>query len=246
MTSSADKTMTPTADESAVILTDYLKRREPFFFIRYGDGALECIYDPSKRHTCDGELYSKELSEALLDAWVTLQGSDHAVFAGDWQSATFGSGSGDNRERDRWLALTGESPFRFIHFEALLLMRRSAVLVEFYRTVKTDRRRKVYMGPAKNAAAARFLNAYHLVTPMVPDLITRVDELLAGLDSFGFEVLLYGAGMAGNVVAVKAFERYPDRTYISLGSALDPLFSEKSRAQQLPKAMLRGMFRGIL
>jgi hypothetical protein len=237
-------TTTPTADESALILIDYLKRREPFFFIRYGDGALECIFDASKRKTCDGEVYTDELGRALMIAWARLSGSEATVFAGDWQSASFGGGSGNNYELDRWKALSDNVPFRWIHFEALLLMRESAALVDFYRTVRADRRRKVYMGP--HAAAARLLRAFHLPTPMVPNLLEQREKLVAGLDAFEPEVVLFGAGMAGHVVAVDSWERDRSRTFISLGSALDPLFGNKSRSQQLGAAVLRKMFRGML
>lgn len=250
MTSSPDKAKTPTADESAWILIDHLKRREPFFFIRYGDGALECIYEfapglpTEKSRTCDGELYSRELSLSLLDAWARLETAETTVFAGDWQSASFGGKSGNNPELDKWTALTFGVPFRFIHFETLLLMRNTDALVEFYRTVRADKRRKVYVGP--HEAAARFLVARHVKTPMIPDLIRYTATLVEEIESEPFDVCLYGAGMAGNVAAVESWSLDRSRTYISLGSALDPLFGRPSRSQQLSRRVLLAMFRGML
>jgi hypothetical protein len=237
---------TPSADASAAILIDYLKRAEPFFFVRYGDGALECIYDGDGR-TCDGEIYTPELGRALLDTWARLASAETKVFAGDWQSASFGNGSGNNREAERWEALAIGARVEWIHFETLLLMRESASLVELYRTIRHDRRRKIYIGPEKNAGAARFLQARHMVTPMIPNLYDKLEPLGRALDAFEpFEVVLYGAGMAGNVLAVDSWEKHRDRTYISLGSALDPLFGHKSRSQQLPSVLIRRMFRGML
>lgn len=248
MTNSPDKTTTPTADESAELLTAHIRLQDPFFFIRYGDGALECIYDEPRGpgRTCDGELYSRALGLELLNAWCRLESGRGTVFAGDWQSATFGRGSGHNREEQRWLALTSLAPFKWIHFEALLLMRESAALVDFYRAVRADPRRKLYLGPGKNAAAAQFLGAEHLFTPMVPNLYLQLPALQEELERRDFDVLLYGAGMAGNVAAVESWSRHKDRTYISLGSALDPLFSAKSRTQQLPKHKLVAMFKEML
>lgn len=255
MTSSNDKsypqvpdlrTDFPTADESAALLTEQLTSRRPFFYVRYGDGAIECMWKPGSRHTCDGEMYSPDLAAALGDAWGDLIAEALAgatVFAGDWQSASFGNGSGHNPELDHWKKLIAGAPFRWLHFEALLLMRESQALVDFYKAVRWDRRRKVYMGPIKNSGAARFLRANHMVTPMAPDLIAQREKLGAQLDAYEAEVVLYGAGMAGNVVAVDAWKRNTDRTYISLGSALDPLFSGRSRSQQLPAHVLRQMFR---
>jgi hypothetical protein len=239
---------TPTADESAKILTAHLKLHDPFFFVRYGDGALECIYDEgySIAGTCDGEVYTRDLGLALLAAWARLEASSGPVYAGDWQSASFGGGSGHNREEERWAALTDGSPFIWVHFEALLLMRESPELIDFYRTVRGDPRRKVYIGPLKNRNAAAFLGARHVVTPMVPDLINQVPAVVEILERHDFEVCLYGAGMAGNVIAVESWARHPDRTYISLGSALDPLFGAKTRTQQLPRARLERLFREML
>lgn len=241
------ETKTPTADQSAAILADHLRRREPFFFIRYGDGATECIFDPKKhRHTCDGEFYTEDLGKMLLLTWRKLANGRETVFAGDWQSASFGGKTGNNRELERWHALTSNVPFRWLHFEALLLMRESTELVNFYRAVREDRRRKVYMGPQRNAGAARFLGAFHLVTPMIPDLIHRRLNMVASLEAFSPEIVLYGAGLAGNVIAVDHWERHPDHTCISLGSALDPLFGPRTRTQQLPPQVLKRMFRGML
>lgn len=248
----AKTTATPTADESAAILADHLRRKEPFFYVRYGDGAIECIYDEARPapHTCDGEVYTKTLAEALLSAWTRLETSPHKVFAGDWQSASFVElGRRNNREKDRWTALTLHAPFEFIHFEALLLMRESRVLVDFYRAVRDDRRRKVYMGP--HPQAAQFLRAQWVRTPMVTDLIRQRDEYVLTLQSLNPDVVLYGAGMAGNVIAVDYWDRrlaagMENTTCISLGSAFDPLFGKKSRSQQLPAATLRRMFRGML
>lgn len=249
MSSTDNLTTTPSADASAALLTEHLNRREPFFYVRYGDGAIECMFRPDKRHTCDGEVYSPELAAALGDAWTDLAAGAMAgasIYAGDWQSASFGNGSPMNRELEAWSKIIHGAPFKWIHFEALLLMRESRALVDFYRAVRADYRRKVYIGPVKNAGAARLLKAFHLVTPMVPDLITRRAEILAGLDAFAPHVVLYGAGMAGNVIAVDDWKRHPERTYISIGSALDPLFGNKTRAQQLPRLTLRRMFRGML
>ena len=77
-------------------------------------------------------------------------------------------------------------------------MRKSEALVDFYRTVKKDSRSKLFMGPDFNAGAGRMLGAAHLATPMI-DLFNQVDRLLAELLRFPFQILLFGAGMAGQI-----------------------------------------------
>jgi hypothetical protein len=132
-----------------------------------------------------------------------------------------------------------------IHFEALLLMRRSVQLREFYRAVREDPRPKIFMGPEWNSGAAKMLGATHLVTP-TRDLLDHTDRLLAQLRGRQFEILLYGAGMAGNIPAIRHWEDNTDRTYVNLGSALDPLFYRRTRNQQLGTEELKAMFKGML
>ena len=55
-------------DQSAALLSRRIRHRMPFFFVRYGDGAIECI-NGKKGRTCDFEEYSSELGSDLLAAW---------------------------------------------------------------------------------------------------------------------------------------------------------------------------------
>lgn len=231
------------ADESARALTAKIRRQEPFFFVRYGDGALECI-NSFAGSTCDGEMYGPVLGAELLLAWESLMQGKH-VYVGDWLSASFDGSSEHARYTRQYARLVGKAAPIWLHFEALLLMRESQALVDFYRTVKADTRRKLYMGPAENAGAARMLGADHLVTPM-KGLFECRGVLLKKLLASDFEVLLYGAGMAGNIPVVKCWEQYPDRTYVNLGSALDPLGRGKSRRQQISPERARELFKDLL
>jgi hypothetical protein len=242
--------MTPGPDESAGILTGKIRNREPFFFVRYGDGALECIYNRGHGRTCDGEQYSGELGSALLDAWVSLvilgfiyRGRN--VYVGDWLSASFDGPNDPSRYRDLYQKLVQDAEPDFLHFESLLLMRESEALVNFYRAVKQDPRKKMFMGPWWNRDAAKMLDADFLETP-TKDLFAHVDVLARQLTSRKFDVLLYGAGMAGTIPAVKCWERFPERTYVNLGSAMDPLFYRRTRRQQLATGQARALFSDLL
>lgn len=227
------------ADQSAVFLTEKLCSKEPFFFIRYGDGAMECIQGRSG-HTCDGEEYSHDLGAALLLSWVSvLHGSN--VYLGDWLSACFERSTEKTRYEDFYSHMTKGRQLKWLHFEALLLMRESEQLVEFYRAVKGDSRKKLFMGPRGNIGAAEMLGADFLETPM-SHLFMQAGGLTEELLNRDFEVLLYGAGMAGNIPVTRCWKRYPERTYVHLGSAFDPLFRGKTRRQQLHPVRARGLF----
>ena len=235
------------ADESAVYLAQKLRASEPFFFVRYGDGAIECM---TGKHgeTCDHEPYGPSLGTELQKAWRALMCgccTYPPVLVGDWLSASFDEKSHHARYEKEYDALVSMGAPDFLHFEALLLMRESEELVDFYRAVKEDSRRKVFMGPAECAGAAAMLGAEHLVTPM-RDLFSHADRLTYELQRKSWEVLLYGAGMAGNIPAIRSWVRYPERTYISLGSAMDPLFRGKTRWQQITQQRARILFRELL
>jgi hypothetical protein len=232
-----------TADQSAWLLTGRIRERLPFFFLRYGDGAMECMRGDSGQ-TCDGEGYSPTLGLALLRVWESVKHGEN-VYLGDWLSATFDDSKPDTRYATLYRALVGSVPRNWLHFEALLLMRESAPLVDFYRAVQDDPRRKLYMGPATHAGAALMLRAEFLDVPM-GGLFHWADALGEYLAQNDFEILLYGAGMAGNIPVARCWERFPERTYIHLGSALDPLFDRRTRRQQIQPARARYMFRHLL
>lgn len=168
------------------------------------------------------------------------------VYVGDWLSASFDAGSEHARYAQQYAELIGSGTPEFIHFEALLLMRDSRALLDFYKAVKVDTRRKLYMGPLDNESAAKMLGAEFIPTPM-RDLFRFSEVYSRALLDREFDILLYGAGMAGNLPVVKCWQQYPGRTYINLGSALDVLFQgHKTRRQQLTPVAARRLFQELL
>lgn len=236
---------TPSADVSAAILAARIRNQEPTAFFRFGDGAVECIngtWKPATPHTCDGERYSKELA-VELDNTIFRLGGHGQVFIGDWRTAT-SPGSRPNHV-EAWLRMFPPEYWQFLHFEALLLMRRSEALVDFYRAVRADKRRKLFIGPAANAGGAYMMKADHLIVPD-RELFSVLPGVQARIDALDPQVVLFGAGMAGNIPVVRHWAEHPDRTYIALGSALDPLFRGRSRSNQLRPEQARELFRELL
>lgn len=221
-----------TADETAALFARKLRRQEQFFFLRYGDGALECIHGLGRGRTCDGEAYSVELGRALVDAWNDITNGPN-VYVGDWLSASF-DGDLSTAYEQQYLELVGIRPIRFVHFEGLLMMRESESLLEFYRAVREDSRRKLYVGPAECAAGADLLKADFFEVPL-HDLFAHVEDIGKRLVKAEFDVLVWGAGMAGSIPVADAFFEHRDRTFINIGSGLDPLYRGKTRSQQISK-----------
>jgi hypothetical protein len=228
------------ADRSAALLAHRIRQRLPFFYLRYGDGAIECITG-MKGRTCDFEHYSPALGRALMQAWDDVVHGEN-VYVGDWLSASFENGLRDRTRYElQYRALIGSARPNWLHFEALLLMRESQQLMDFYRAIRQDPRPKLYMGPAENRAAAEMLGADFLETPM-ENLFAHIGAVAAELLRRDFQVLLYGAGMAGNIAVAQCWAQHPARTYVHLGSAMDPLFRGRTRMRQLPATRARMLF----
>lgn len=239
--------MTPySADTSAIILAERVRLQVPTLFIRFGDGAVECIlgnHNPKTPYTCDGEYYTPELGSALAETIATLHMHPQSVMLGDWRTAE--SPGSKPRHIDAWETLLTPNLWALLHFEALLLMRVSDALLKFYRQVRQDRRRKIFIGPADNAGAAKMMHADHLIVPD-RDLFQHVKWIKSRLDYIDPQLVLWGAGMAGNIPVVEHWAEHPDRTYIALGSAMDPLFRGRSRSNQIRQDQAAKLFKELL
>lgn len=235
--------MTPTADQSAAFLAQKLRAREPFGYFRFGDGFLELVAG-KQGGTRDRERYSPWLAKELREAWDALLQMPN-LYLGDWRSASFIGSTEHTRYTEQYEALVGDHTPGFLHFEALLLMRQSRELRDFYEAVRTDTRRKLFLGHFREAA--NFLRADHLPCSWANGLQQQELRIIEGeLERRQWDVLLYGAGMAGTIPVVKAWAKHPERTVINTGSALDPIAGRKTRQQQLAPEIARSVFREVV
>jgi SAM-dependent methyltransferase len=228
-------------EQSAAVLAGKIDRREPFLFLRYGDGALECLKGGGAGHTCDGEPYSNNLGVALWNAWRYAAAGDN-VFAGDWLSASFEGEHDPSRYPLDWEALTEYAPkFEWLHFETLLWMttrRGTKALAEFYASVERASVEKVLLAPAAMAPAAARLRCRHIATPM-SGMFESVGKITEQLLATPFDLLLWGCGMAGTLPVVECWRRHPERQYVNIGSSLDPLHRGRTRSRQMSCAAVR-------
>jgi hypothetical protein len=239
------KTSVPSADSSALHLAAQLKEKTPFLFMRFGDGAIECMRRKGGQ-TADGEVYSEDLACDLTKAWIRAcsLGVSREVYIGDWLSADFRPE--DQRYEKEWRglrAIAESHKCSFLHFEALLFHRRQAEsLMSFYRAVQTDDRRKLLVAPADMAKAAHTLGCSHLMTPM-SNLHQQVDWLEDELRTRAYDVCIYGAGMAVHIPVVNVWKDFPQKTFVNIGSSLDPVCrGRRTRNQQIEVAEARELF----
>lgn len=228
-------------DDAADRLARHLRQGTPFGYWRLGDGAIECM-SGRRACTCDGEWYNQQMGSDVANAIDDIS-KDSAQLIGDWETAVNGS---DPAHVDKWVKYFAKvPPRRTVHFEALLLNRQTRSLYDFYADVKADPRRKLVMGAEFNRPAAKMLNAEYLAVPLV-DLYSCFAAVEKRLQDAEYDVLLFGAGIAGMLLAVGEWRKFPKRTYIHLGSALDPLFKGKTRSGQLSMAEARKFMGGLL
>lgn len=238
--------MTPNADKSADLLRLRIEQHISTFFVRIGDGAVECI-SGSPAHSCDGEQYTPELADQLRFAITILKMGGPNVLWGDWRTAVAGSKPNYCPE---WGKLVDAPRRKLLNYEALLVMRASPSLLAFYKAVSMDRRKKVYIGAAANEGAAAMLNAGFYPLPMRGVFEMR-EEILEYLRAELPGVILFGAGMGGLIPIVEYWHQhegdFQKPTCIHLGSSLDPVFQQKpTRSRQLPYDVARYFFKEIL
>lgn len=241
---------TQTADESAALLTRLLQARIPYFFTKYGDGFLECVHRIGGGRTRDWEFYTEELRADLLrtfDKLLAMTGAGEVnLMLADWLSARFNAqetGRYERLYRDRVAPVIKSAVF--VNYETVLLDRKTPALLEFYKALRADPRRKVIMAPAEWSGAVRMLEAhYHIVTPM-KNLYEGLDRLREALERESPDILLYASGMAGTIPVIEQLERRPDATYINLGSALDPLYRGRTRMDQIDPQQAKNFLRSL-
>jgi len=244
--------MTPSADESAVFLTNKLKAREPFVFTKFGDGDLYWM-SGKPVPIAGGENYRPGIDAELRQAARTLAGLPHVYF-GD--QMTCGSGPYLKTEQDalRYRHTPGANyryddipDSRWLHFECLLIHRLSPELLEFYRVLKADSRRKALLaGPQVAEVGSIMLGAVPLIChPNNAHLTAKRDTVFLG-EPTKWDILLLSAGRASKMIAAALAPKFPDRTIIELGSALDPLFVGRTRSEQVETEKAREYFKGLL
>lgn len=238
-----------TADDSAASLAERIRSQESFSYIRWGDGDIECIFGLGAGMTCDGEHYSTDLGEQLQNAFFDLTsftGVGRAVHVGDWFSCPDFGPREANRYEAQYLEMCSKARVQWQHFEAPLLTRLSPQLLDFYRAIRQDGRRKAFVGPARLINAVRMLGAHeHIIVPE-RSAADAIAETSAALIKSEAELILFAAGRGGRVAMYNAWAANSERTYVCCGSGLDPLFVGRTRGVQVPMAQAREYFRELL
>ena len=208
---------------------DKIEQDIPFSFVKCGDGELACMNGDAGAN-CDGQPYSPELGNALKKAFASLMA--HGSYIATW---------GDREAADK----------------TLLLHRTDTIdlnaIKSFYGAIRNSNHRKVFVGPARLAGAARLLKAEHLVIPDRDAFASRGEiwgKLSGMLEDYG--IYVFCAGLAAKPLIARAMETNSDTrhpafvTCIDAGSSFDPIFFAQTRTFQVPQAELTKLYADFL
>lgn len=220
-------------EEDRILLTELLKKREPFSFVRFGDGDFECM-SGIEGQNADGMQYCKAMGDELIEAYNYLQTLDNCYLSA-WCPR-------------RLLPLI-DCKVRFIkdrylHHDSLLTHDLSPNLENFYRALVCDSRRKIYVAPKALDGSLKLLKIDIRVDVPSTDLYSKRDEVLnAAFDAYANDcIYLFSATSLGKIVAAKLIENCPAVTCIDLGSALDPVYIGHTRSHQPPQYVAQSFF----
>jgi hypothetical protein len=234
--------MTPSADQSAKILSAKLLAGETFQYVRLGDADVPWMLNRNRGSvTCDGEPWRPGLAADLMGAWRSLCHSP-AFLCGDL--LTMEDPAAPDVQCD-FLELCHPYPdLQMLHSEALLIHRLSPALRDFYRTLRNVSRRKVFVGPVRLEAAAEFLGAdFIAIHSTHAHESGEMDQTLSMLEGRPVDIAIVVGGRASKLLAGWLAVR--EKTVVELGSALDPLFYGRTRSAQIDPGEARAYFAGM-
>jgi hypothetical protein len=221
--------MSKEADRAA--MTEMLMRKEPFCFVKFGDGELECISGSTWRN-CDGQQYSPELKSALIEAYGFIYDLPNAIM-------TLWCPDRLRQKASESLNLNGRY---FADIDTLLLHDETERLAGFYAALIRDGRKKVFVGPRQMHRATALLGcARHIEVPR-PNAFSAYQRVLDEILAEAAEVYLFCAGLASKVWIADLLKANPAATCIDLGSALDPLYFGRTRASQISTEQAKEFF----
>lgn len=194
------------------IYTDNIKKGINFSFVKKGDGEDACMQH-SIGANCDGHPYSEELGQKLKESYEFLKDkADIVEFKNqkDYNVLLHRKDNDLKKVRDFWL------------------------------TVKSSKRRKFFVGPARLVEVAKLLDATFLEVPIVNSfefLKTACFPIPLKND-----IWVFSCGMPAKWIISLNLRTAPESTNIDAGSAFDPIFVGYTRTDQADRDELKKLY----
>lgn len=204
---------------------EMIKAGENFSFIKQGDGEILCMLG-TVGVNCDRHPYSKELGEALTDAYKLFNELENC-YVTKWVDSEI--------EGDYVRSKANADTETFLHNDV------TEEKYNFFKTLKESKRKKVYIGPKRLQSVMDFLNIdEYIEIPLVNSFqykfeVTPEDNA----------IYLFSAGMPTKVWIAKMIRSNPNITCVDVGSGFDPIFLGPTRTRQMGKEQLMGVYQSL-
>jgi hypothetical protein len=199
--------------------TKKLKNKEPFCFVKRGDGEEFCMADVVGAN-CDGHTYSKELGDKLKEAYDYFAKNDNC-----------------------YVPLFNDQYFfnTFLH----RIDKNNEKVSNFFKAVRDDDRKKIYVAPERLAPVATLLKADHIVVPL-KNAFNDYKKILINLTEKTYDkenpdhIILFSSGMMSKALIHELISISPNKlTCIDVGSSFDPLIDQTRTLQITKEEMLK-------
>lgn len=211
--------------------TNYLNNNINFNFTKLGDGELECIRSygsNAQQANCDGHLYTDELSNKLLDFVKNIPNIPN-LFLSKWEANDDISHYGNSILEQLNITPT------IIDYNVILPQTYNLdndYLFNFYKAIKENKRRKIYICPEKLNLVKNFLNVDIIINIPTINCFTSYDDISTQLNNLVMDndIIMYSASMMSKPLLSQL--SHLNITQIDLGSAMDSLFVGQTRLGQ--------------
>ena len=202
---------------------------ENFTFVKYGDGEIMCMIG-GQGENCDNHPYTEKLGKLLEISFVKLLRDYNDVYLAEWV---------DNlvKTRESYVNVNKLKP-KFADYECFLTLEENLndkKLVNFYKLIKSSKRKKIFVGPNKLKKIESFLNIDHFIDVPLVNAFSDYDRVLKDIIKLGVNndnIYILCCSMMSCLICSDLKEINEKITLIDAGSAFDPIFSEKNRPKQ--------------
>lgn len=217
------------ASDRLLEFSQRLLHNNNFTIVKFGDGELRNMTSNNEReHNCDGNFYFSELGTSLIESYIYFL--KHGVsYICKWHSHEYEIQN--KMEQDH---LEFFNPDRkFLYYD--ILIHKLPIPIEqlqFFKIIKHINRPKVYftneellkvISPVLNVNYAISVpqNNTYLVKN---ELYNAIDNFMSSLKTENM-IIMFSVGMFAKVIIAHMSEKYPNNTYLDIGSSFDGLLN---------------------
>lgn len=224
--------------------TDKIQNKEPFVFVKFGDGDLLCMQG-RKGSSCDGQVFSPKLAESLVQSFSSiLQRSN--VYMGDWTDELHQV----PQMQKKYLSHFKIKP-NFTDFDLFLSVENNMQddkLLNFYKAVKQSNKNKLFIGPKRLHGVIDMLDIDEYIVTPVENCFDKYEEIKNKLLSriSDDDIVIFACGKTSKPLCRDILALEKNTTIIEAGSAFDPIFVEITRSKQCSTEQCKEYYKELL